>query len=46
MWLRLTQLRRSPLMLLLAAILLAGVAIIVLAVTPVAGVSELGPVLR
>ncbi|HEY2163473.1 MAG TPA: hypothetical protein VGH04_05770, partial [Gemmatimonadaceae bacterium] len=45
MWLRLTQVRRSPVMLLLAAIVLAGVALFVLAVTPVAGVSELAPVL-
>lgn len=35
---RLTQLRRSPAMLLLAAILLAGIALFVLAVTPAAGV--------
>src|SRR5215831_13040186 len=45
MWVRLAQLRRSPLMLLLAAILLAGVALFFLAVTPVAGVSELRPLL-
>lgn len=44
MWIRIAQLRRSPFMLLFAAIILAGVALFVLAVTPVAGVSQIGTV--
>ncbi len=46
MWTRLMQIRRSPVMLLLAALVLAGVALFVLAVTPAAGISQLGPLLR
>ena len=42
---RLTPLRRSPLVLLLAAIVLAGVALFILTVTPVAGLGELGTIL-